>query len=171
MKNYLIPLILFSVVMPTMAATVYTDSKLPVRFQVPAGWKVRPGVVDGKHALRVIPNKADQRERAAIEVIITRRTLKPKQTMTKYAEEQRGDSEALSVLGYEWKKGRLETDFRGGQYVDNGLWIVRQTKMVLQRIEKTSGIIDARCAANAAEYRSYRRALESICKSIEVISK
>lgn len=154
--------------LPGLAASTYTDSKLPVRFTLPDGWKVRPAIIEGKRALRVIAHDADQRERAAIEVIISLRTLKSKETMTQYAETQRGNNEPITPLAYEWRRGRLETDYRGGRYVSSGLWIMQRTKMVLLRVDKKQ-IIDARCSANLTEYKTYRKALESICKSVQIV--
>ena len=153
-----------------LAASVYTDSKLPVRLNVPEHWKVRPTLVDGRHALRIIPPEADQRERAAIEVVIFIATLKPRESISDYAEAQRGKSEPITPLMYETKRGRLETDYRGGRYVSRGLWIMQRTKMVLQRIDKNH-LIDARCSANLTEYKTYRKALESICKSVQTTKK
>ena len=156
--------------LPSLAASVYSDSKLPVRFTVPDGWKVRATIADGQRALRVIPHEADQRERAAIEVIISLRSLKGDQTISEYAETQRGKSESITPLAYEWRRGRLETDYRGGRYVSGGLWIMQRTKMVLQRVDKKR-LIDARCMANLTEYKTYRKALESICKSVQVVTR
>lgn len=151
-------------------AAEYTDSKLPVRLNVPAQWKVRPTLVDGRRALRIIPPEADQRERAAIEVIVFIATLQPKQSLSDYAKAKRGKGEPITPLAYDAKQGRLETDYRDGHYVSRGLWIVQRTKMVLQRVDKTR-LIDARCSANLTEYKTYRKALESICKSVQTTAR
>ena len=166
------PLALLLMLLPLscLAASEYTDSKLPVRLSVPAQWKVRPTLVDGRRALRIIPPEADQRERAAIEVIIFMSTLKSKESIPAYAEAKRGKGEPITPLAYDPKRGRLETDYRGGRYVSGGLWIVQRTKMVLQRVDKNR-LIDARCSANLTEYKTYRKALESICKSVQVINR
>lgn len=151
-------------------AADYTDTKLPVHLKVPAQWKVRPALVDGRRALRIIPPEADQRERAAIDVVVFVATLPPKQSLSDYAKAKRGKGEPISPLAYDAKRGRLETDYRDGRYVAGGLWIVQRTKMVLQRVDKTR-LIDARCSANLTEYKTYRKALESICKSVQTVAR
>lgn len=152
------------------AAAEYTDSKLPVRLNVPAQWKVRPALVNGRRALRIIPPEADQRERAAIDVVVFMATLRPKESLSDYAKAKRGKGEPITPLAYDAKRDRLETDYRDGHYVSRGLWIMQRTKMVLQRVDKTR-LIDARCSANLTEYKTYRKALESICKSVQTVTR
>ncbi|UTH74542.1 hypothetical protein [Chromobacterium sp. IIBBL 290-4] len=123
--------------------------------------------------LRVIPPKADQRERAAIEVQIGLRKLARKETLAKLAAQLRsedGDREAANFVRLNQKTGRLVTEYRDGRFVSNRLWIVRHNLHVMQLVDK-SRLLEARCTANASEFRTYRRQMEAICLSVAVGKK
>lgn len=150
-----------------VSAGVYVDSVSHIHLGLPAGWRVRAETINGVRQLRVVPPKADQRERAAIEVIIRVRPLRRGETFSGMAQSLRqplGDREAAEVLRYTPRSNRLLAEYREGRYVSNQLWIVRHNLNIWQRIDKTR-VLEARCAANASEYKTYRKSLETICYS------
>ncbi|POA96773.1 hypothetical protein C2134_20410, partial [Chromobacterium sinusclupearum] len=65
---------------------------------------------------------------------------------------------------------RLVTEYRDGRFVSNRLWIVRHNLQVIQLVDK-SRLLEARCTANASEFRTYRRQMEAICLSVAVGKK
>lgn len=146
---------------------LYSNPAHHLRFNLPAGWKVRPSVSDGQQVLRVIPPKADQRERAAIEVTIQLRKVGSKETLDKLQRMYRKpdeDREAASVVKASPKSGKLVVEYREGRFVSNGLWIVRNNLNVFVWLPKHR-LVEAKCAANASEFKTYRRQLEAICLS------
>ncbi|WP_028536048.1 hypothetical protein [Paludibacterium yongneupense] len=146
----------------------YTDAATLLRLAVPTGWRVQAETLNGTRQLRVVPPKADQRERAAIDVTITVRRLARRESLERMARRMRtpdDDREAALLLKLNEKAGRLTVEYREGHYVSSSLWIVRQTLLVVQQTDK-SHVVEARCAANASEYRTYRRFLETLCNSI-----
>ena len=64
------------------------------------------------------------------------------------------------------KIGRLVLEYREGEYVQSGLWIVRQHLKVVQQDGKQG--VYAECVANASEYHRYRRAFADICLGLTV---
>ena len=149
------------------SAGVYVDAVSPVRLNVPAGWRVRAETFNGIRQLRVVPPKADQRERAAIEVVVRVRPLRRGETLAGMAKSLRrplGDREAAEVLRFTPRSNRLVVEYREGRYVSNRLWIVRRNLNIWQRVDKKR-VLEARCAANASEYKTYRKNLETLCYS------
>ncbi|MDF0605943.1 hypothetical protein HZU77_009785 [Neisseriaceae bacterium TC5R-5] len=167
----LLPFYLFSLLLsPTVWAASYTDPQSKVHFTLPAGWKVRAGKQEGQRLLRVLPPKADQRERAAIEVVIQRRKPKRADTLPRLTQKFRhaeGSREAANFVRSNSHTGRLITEYRDGRLVANGLWIVRHNLHVVQLAGKQP-LAEARCTANASEFKTYRRQMESICLSLEI---
>lgn len=146
----------------------YTDAVTLLRLTVPSGWRVQAETLNGTRQLRVVPPKADQRERAAIDVTVTERKLGRRETLETMSRRLRSPAnarEAASQLKLNEKAGRLSVEYREGHYVSSALWIVRQTLLVVQQTDKTH-VIEARCAANASEYRTYHRYLEMLCNSV-----
>lgn len=160
-------LLLFAVV---ARGAAYLDPLDRLSFTVPTGWKVRVTRVDGVRTLRVVPPKADERERAAISVEIHRRRLERGETLETLAERYRradGDREAASMVRWVPTAGRLTVSYREGQFVSDSLWIIRRNLQVFL-LTGQHDVIEARCAANASEYHTYRRSLESVCLSLVV---
>jgi hypothetical protein len=158
---------------PLALAASYADPVSKIRFTLPAGWKVRPSTVSGARVLRVIPPKADQRERAAIDVQIGLRKPRRGETLSRLAagfRENDGDREAANFVRLNQKTGRLVTEYRDGRFVSNRLWIVRHNLQLIQLVDK-SRLLEARCTANASEFRTYRRQMEAICLSVAVGKK
>ncbi|BEV71453.1 hypothetical protein THUN1379_09350 [Paludibacterium sp. THUN1379] len=152
------------------AVTTYTDPVSAIQMQVPAGWRVRAETFNGVRQLRVVPPKADQRERAAIDVVVRLRPWRRGESLSGLAasfRNQRGDREAAQVVRYLPKAGRLVLDYREGRYVSGRLWIVRRNLHLFQRKDRTR-VLEARCAANASEYKTYRKSLELICYSAQL---
>lgn len=147
---------------------VYADPVSQLRLNVPQGWGVRAETLNGIRQLRVVPPKADQRERAAIDVVIRVRPLlagESLERMAAYYKVARGDREAADVLRYLSKDSRLAVEYREGRYVSSRLWIVRRNLALFQRLDQHR-LLEASCAANASEYKTYRRNLETICYSV-----
>ncbi|OWY38533.1 hypothetical protein CEK28_12010 [Xenophilus sp. AP218F] len=158
---------------PGLLAASYADPVSKVRFTLPPGWKVRPVVVDRVRVLRVVPPKADQRERAAIEVQISLRKAGRNDTLPRLAAKFRqedGDREAANFVRSNARTGRLVTEYRDGRFVSNRLWIVRHNLQVIQLLDKKR-VLEARCTANASEFRTYRRQMEAICLSVTAPKK
>ncbi|QEL54577.1 hypothetical protein [Chromobacterium paludis] len=154
---------------PLALAANYTDPVSKIRFNLPPGWKVRPAIEEGGRVLRVIPPKPDQRERAAILVRIGLRKPKRGETLPRMAaafRQESGDREAANFVRINSKAGRLVTEYRDGRFVSNRLWIVRHNLHVIQLLDR-SHVLEARCTANASEFRTYRRQMESICLSAQ----
>lgn len=149
-------------------AAGYVDPLERLSFTIPAGWKLRTVRVDGVRTLRVVPPKADERERAAISVEIRKRRLRRGETLESLAERfQRadGDREPASLVRLAPAAGRLTVTYREGQFVSDRLWIIRRNLHVFL-LTGERDVIEARCAANASEYLTYRRPLESVCLSL-----
>ncbi|WP_434629069.1 hypothetical protein [Chromobacterium sp. CV08] len=158
---------------PLALATSYADPASQLRFTLPSGWKVRPVVVAGTRTLRVIPPKPDQRERAAIEVQIRVRKPRRGETLGNLAttfRQEDGDREAANFVRLNRRAGRLVTEYRDGRFVSNRLWIVRHNLHVIQLLDKNR-LLEARCTANASEFKTYRRQMEAICLSVAVAKK
>ncbi|WP_047238164.1 hypothetical protein [Chromobacterium subtsugae] len=154
-------------------AASYADPVSKVRFTLPPGWKVRPSITDGVRVLRVVPPKADQRERAAIEVQIGVRKPRRGDTLPRLAAAFRnedGDREAANFVRVNPKAGRLVTEYRDGRFVSNRLWIVRHNLHVIQLVDRNR-LLEARCTANASEFKTYRRQMEAICLSVALARK
>ncbi|WP_024302356.1 hypothetical protein [Pseudogulbenkiania sp. MAI-1] len=165
-------LALFSLLFALSAqAAGYIDPLDRLSFTVPSGWKVRSSRVDGVRTLRVVPPKADERERAAISVEIRKRRLRRGETLESLAERFRkadGDREPASLVRLAPTAGRLTVAYREGQFVSDSLWIMRRNLQVFLLTGRRD-VIEARCAANASEYATYRRSLESVCLSLVVL--
>lgn len=171
MQRLLVSLIA-ALVPALVLAAPYTDARLGVRFNVPPGWRVQPETLRGERVLRVIPPKADQRERAAIDVSVRVGRVGRKDTLERFARrlsQPAGEREAARWVRLDDKVGRLGALYREGHFVDNHLWIVRNTLMVALQIGRTRA--EARCSATAAEYKTWRRPLESVCWSLEFVAK
>jgi len=150
------------------ATQLYKDPVSQLRLNLPPGWHVRAETLNGIRQLSVIPPKADQRERAAIDVVIRVRPFAPRESLDRLAARYRtaqGDREAAEALRYTPKSGRLIVEYREGRYVSSQLWIVRRNLNLYQRIDKKR-LLEVRCAANASEYKTYRHNLETICTTI-----
>lgn len=148
---------------------LYADPISGLQLTVPTGWRVRAETLNGIRQLRVVPPKADQRERAAIDVTIRLRPWLSGETLAKLAadyREQDGDREAAQTVHYQPKAGRLVLDYREGRYVSDQLWIVRRNLHIFQREDKRR-VLEARCAANASEFKSYRKNLQLLCYSAQ----
>jgi hypothetical protein len=148
--------------------SVYQDAASQLRLNLPAGWRVRAETLNGVRQLRVVPPKADQRERAAIDVVIRVRPLAPQESLDRLARHYRrgkGDREAAGVVRFTPKTGRLVVEYREGGYVSSRLWIVRQNLNLYQRVGKKR-LLEVLCAANASEYKTYHHNLETICSSV-----
>jgi len=138
-----------------------------MRVTVPSGWRVRAETLNGVRQLRVIPPKADQRERAAIEVVLRVRPLRRGETLARTAKLMRrsqGDREAAESLRLSPRGNRLVVEYRESRNVSDQLWIVRRNLNVWQRVDKKH-VLEALCAANESEYKTYRKNLETICYS------
>jgi hypothetical protein len=146
----------------------YEDQASQLRFNVPSGWWVRAETLNGVRQLRVVPPRADQRERAAIQVEISVRPFARGESLERLAQHYRTadqDREAAQILRYSPKLNRLVLEYREGSYVSGQLWIVRHNLVLFQRVDH-SHLLVARCAANASEYKTYRHNLETICASV-----
>ncbi|MCD4485591.1 hypothetical protein LQR31_14025 [Chromobacterium vaccinii] len=158
---------------PLALAATYADPVSKARFTLPPGWKVRASVANRIRVLKVIPPKADQRERAAIEVQIGVRKPGRSDTLPRLAamfRQEDGDREAANFVRVNQKAGRLITEYRDGRFVSNRLWIVRHNLHVIQLVDKNR-LLEARCTANASEFKTYRRQMESICLSVALAKK
>ena len=148
-------------------ASGYTDPASKINFTLPPGWKVRSVVQEGVRLIKVIPPKADQRERAAIEVTLQEykatRADSPERLQRRYRQAD-GDREAALYARLNAHTGRLVTEYREGRFVSGRLWIVRHNLHVFL---PTPGkrLLEARCAANASEFKTYRHQMELICLS------
>ncbi|TCP12163.1 hypothetical protein EV683_11085 [Crenobacter luteus] len=152
---------------PALAA-VYRDPQGALRFELPDGWRVRAYRQDGARQWRVVPPKADQRERAAIEVLVKIRPLAPGESLDRLARRLKkadGDREPARSLQYNRAEERLFADVREARLVSGGLWIVRREYRLYQRVGRKT-MIEARCSANAAEFAPVRRALMTLCASV-----
>ncbi|WP_293764788.1 hypothetical protein [uncultured Aquitalea sp.] len=169
-----LPLLFLLLSLPLLSwASSYVDPVTRLSFTLPAGWKVRPARLDGLRVLRVIPPKPDQRERAAIEVTVVDRPQKRGDAPDRLARRFRqadDDREAAAFVRANPKTGRVVTEYREGSFVSGGLWIVRHNLHVFQPMPGKR-IIEARCAANASEFKTYRRQMESICLSVNEVHK
>lgn len=146
----------------------YHDPAGALHFSVPEGWKVRTVELNGKRQWKVVPRKADERERAAIRIWITLRTRVPKGFLDQAAHKYKtaeGDREAARSLSYNATQGHLVADYREGQYVSGDLWLVRRNLLVYQKNGK--GMIEARCSSTDAEFNHYKRQLNLVCGSIK----
>jgi hypothetical protein len=146
----------------------YQDAVSQLRLNLPQGWRVRAETLNGVRQLRVVPPKADQRERAAIDVVVRIRPLRRGESLESLARHYRtgrGDREAAQILRFTPKTGRLVAEYREGGYVSSRLWIVRQNLNLYQRVGKKR-LLEVLCAANASEYKTYRHNLETICTSV-----
>ena len=146
----------------------FVDQSSQLRLDVPPGWRVRAETLNGVRQLTVIPPKADQRERAAIHVVIRVRPFADDESLERLAADFRqahGDREAATLWRYSPKVGRLVVEYREGRYVSGQLWIVRLNLGLYQRVDKNR-LLEVHCAANASEYKTYRRNLEAICYSV-----
>ena len=157
---------------PVLAAS-FTDPASKISFTLPAGWKVRSVVQEGVRVIKVVPPKADQRERAAIEVTLQEykavRKDAPELFLRRYRKAD-GDREAALYARLNSHTGRLVTEYREGRFVSGRLWIVRHNLHVFL---PTPGkrLLEARCAANASEFKTYRHQMEAICLSATSLRK
>jgi hypothetical protein len=148
--------------------SLYRDAVSQLKLNLPLGWHVRAETLNGIRQLRVVPPKADQRERAAIDIVVRVRPFGARESLDRLARRYRSagdDREAAEVLRYTPKSGRLQVVYREGRYVSSRLWIVRRNLNVYQRIDKKR-LLEVRCAANVTEYKTYRHNLETICTTV-----
>ncbi|PXX48220.1 hypothetical protein DFR38_1074 [Aquitalea magnusonii] len=156
-----------------LLAAAFVDPASKISFTLPAGWKVRSVVQEGVRVIKVVPPKADQRERAAIEVTLQERKAgkadAPERLQRRFRQAE-ADREAAVYTRLNPHSGRLVTEYREGSFVSGRLWIVRHN---LQVFLPTPGkrLLVARCAANASEFKTYRRQLETICLSATFLHK
>lgn len=162
-------LALFLLLIATVTqAAGYVDPLERLSFTIPVGWKLRAVRVDGVRTLRVVPPKADERERAAISVEIRKRRLRRGETLETLEQHFRladGNREPAFQVRRVPTAGRLTVAYREGQFVSDRLWIIRRNLHVFL-LTGERDVIEARCAANASEYHTYRRPLESVCLSL-----
>ena len=144
-------------------AAPFRHAGLGVSLAVPDGWKVRPAPDGG---LRVLPPKVEDRERSGVAVSVWRERLTPLDRLAARYKKPQGAREAAIRSQLDRKAGRLVLEYREGEYVQNGLWIVRQHLRVVQQDGK-QGVV-AECAANASEYHRYRRAFADLCLGLTV---
>jgi hypothetical protein len=153
---------------PKLVAVPYHDPDGALSFVLPEGWRVHTVALNGKRQWRVVPRKADERERAAIRIWITLRTRVAKGFFDQQARKLKsadGDREAARSLGYNAAQGRLVAEYREGQFEAQGLWLVRRHLLVDQKAGR--GVIEAHCSAADAEFQHYKRQLNLVCASIK----
>ncbi|MBV8679566.1 MAG: hypothetical protein JO338_03860 [Aquitalea sp.] len=162
-----------SLLASSVLAGSFIDPASKISFTLPAGWKVRSVVQEGVRVIKVVPPKADQRERAAIEVTLQERRAgradAPDRLLRRFRQAD-GDREAAVYTRLNPHSGRLVTEYREGRFVSGRLWIVRHN---LQVFLPTPGkhVLEARCAANASEFKTYRHQMETICLSATSLRK
>lgn len=148
-------------------AAPYRHAGLGVVLSLPDGWKVRAAPEGG---VRVLPPKMEDRERSAVAVRVWRERLRGNaNALDKLASRYRkpqGAREAAISTRLDRKAGRLVLEYREGEYVQNGLWILRQHLQVIQQDGKQ--MVTAECVANASEYHRYRRAFADLCLGMNV---
>ena len=154
--------ILFSFPLVLHAAP-YRHAGLGVVLSVPDGWKVRPAPGGG---LRVVPPAMEDRERSGVAVSVWRERLMPLDRLAARYKKPQGEREIAIRSQLDRKAGRLVLEYREGEYVQNGLWIVRQHLRVVQQ-DGRQGVV-AECVANASEYHRYRRAFADLCLGLTV---
>ncbi|RXZ44302.1 hypothetical protein [Crenobacter cavernae] len=167
LPRFLILLTGLALAEPGLAA-VYRDPQGAVRFVVPDGWRVRTQRQDGVRQWKLVPPKADQRERAAIDVLIKVRPARGNESLDRLARRLKkgeGDREPALSLQYNKTEQRLFADVREGGFVSGRLWIMRREYRLYQKVGRKT-MIEARCSATAAEFGHVRRALSSICASV-----
>lgn len=166
-------LLWLSLLTGTVLAAGFVDPASKISFTLPAGWKVRSVVQEGVRVIKVVPPKADQRERAAIEVTLQEhpagRDDSPERLQRRFRQAD-GDREAALYTRLNPHSGRLVTEYREGGFVSGRLWIMRHN---LQVFLPTPGkrVLEARCAANASEFKTYRHQMETICLSATSLRK
>ncbi len=160
----LLAILLFSPLV--LHAAPYRHAGLGVALSVPDGWKVRPAPGGG---LRVVPPAMEDRERSGVAVTVWRERLRGSSALERLAarhKKAQGAREAAIRAQLDRKAGRLVLEYREGEYVQSGLWIVRQHLKVVQQ-DGRQGVF-AECVANASEYHRYRRAFADICLGLTV---
>lgn len=148
-------------------AAPYRHAGLGVALALPDGWKVRAAPEGG---VRVLPPKMEDRERSGVAVRVWRERLRGgsaalERLASRYRKAQ-GPREAAISTRLDRKAGRLVLEYREGEYVQNGLWILRQHLRVIQQDGKQA--VMAECVANASEYHRYRRAFADLCLGMNV---
>lgn len=164
-RHSLLLAVLLSFPLLTFAAP-YRDAALGVVLSVPDGWRVRSSAEGG---VRVLPPKMEDRERSGVSVRIWRERLRGNAPLERLANRYRkaqGAREAATTIRLDRKADRLVLAYREGEYVQNGLWILRQHLQVVQ-LDGKQGVMAA-CVANASEYHRYRRAFAELCLGMAV---
>lgn len=148
-------------------AAPYRHAGLGVALALPDGWKVRAAPEGG---VRVLPPKMEDRERSGVAVRVWRERFRGgAAALDKLAggyRKAQGAREAAIRTRLDRQAGRLVLEYREGEYVQNGLWILRQHLQVLQLDGKQ--VVTAECVANASEYHRYRRAFTDLCLGMNV---
>jgi hypothetical protein len=111
----------------------------------------------------------EDRERSGVAVTVWRERLRGGAALEKLAarhKKAQGAREAAIRAQLDRKAERLVLEYREGEYVQSGLWIVRQHLKVVQQDGKQG--VYAECVANASEYHRYRRAFADICLGLTV---
>lgn len=161
------PLLLVLLLFPLMLhAAPYRHEALGVLLSVPDGWRAKVAAEGG---LRVLPPKLEDRERSGVAVRVWRERLRGSAGLERLASRYRkaqGAREAAINTRLDRKAGRLVLEYREGEYVQSGLWILRQHLRVVQQDGKQAVI--AECMANASEYHRYRRAFAELCLGMTV---
>lgn len=153
---------------PKLVAVSYHDPGGVLSFALPEGWHVRTVALNGKRQWKVVPRKADERERAAIRIWITLRPRVAKGFLDQQARQLKSadvDREPARSLSYNAAQGRLAAEYREGQFESQGLWLVRRHLLVYQKVGH--GVIEAHCSATDAEFQYYKRQLNLVCASIK----
>lgn len=151
-----------------LATVTYRDPAGALHFSMPEGWKVHTGKANSQPQWKVRPRKADERERAAIRISIVLRPLARKESLERISRQlkaPKGDREPAINLQHNSKLGRLSAEYREGQFVTGGLWLVRHYLVTYQKVGKL--VIEASCSSTDAEYRQYRQQLNLVCGSVK----
>jgi hypothetical protein len=167
--------LLVGTVLPLLAAAsnkfataTYRDPDGALHFSMPEGWKVHTGEANGQPQWKVRPRKADERERAAIRISIVLRPMARKESLERISRQlkaPKGGREPAINLQHHTRLGRLTAEYREGQFVTGGLWLVRHYVVTYQKIGKL--MIEASCSSTDAEYRHYRQQLNLVCGSVK----
>lgn len=159
----ILPLLLLFVVLPAQAA-VQNLAPLQIRTDIPAGWRVQQ---HGQDELVVRPERKEERERGGVRVQLTPVVLRSAASLERIAANYRRASGSREVADkVEIKRGKLLVLYRESEYVQSGLWIVRQ-KLVVWQQQDGKRYIRARCEANASEYAQYRERFDRLCNGMQ----
>lgn len=170
MRSFPLFLIGFLLVLPVHAAS-YHDPVWPVSVNAPAGWRLYAVKEQGVRKVKARAPLAEDRERGGVRVEYIARRPERRDALSRIASRYRkaeGAREAATQRLLDEKRGRLWLDYRQGEYVQNGLWIVRRHWQLWQRSVDGKVLYRADCSANASEFAKYRRAFDNLCRRMSV---